>query len=252
MSENDRCSREELDRAIEWILEVRNEPRKKLKDEDAAYELLMWLYKVHEDCMPDTVYTDDFLTAWNEYIDKYPARTKVMFTWDQFLSLSREDRAALAFRWEYEQTQHTVGVAYGPGDAWEDEDGMWDYYEMFSWLLDCASPHFTTLDPGDSMLREYIQTGHVQTCPHCGGHDIQAYGYAFRTTGSVLFICSGCGAIGRHHGLKLIHKHADPKNIDIWPDMWGDDISGDLYHFAGPERKPPVPEDYGVPEDTGE
>ena len=49
MSDTDRCSREELDRAIEWILEVRNESREKLKDEDAAYELLMWLYKIHEE-----------------------------------------------------------------------------------------------------------------------------------------------------------------------------------------------------------
>lgn len=252
MSENDRCSREELDRFIEWALEVQNEKREKLKDEDAAYELMMWFYKVYYWCIPDNIYTDDFLAAWNEYIDIYPSRTKVMFTWDQFLSLSREDRAVLGFCWEVNKTPYGPCIAYGPGDAWEEEDGMWDYYDIFAWLLDCASPHFTTLDPGDPVLREYIQTGHVQTCPHCGGHNIQAYGYAFRTKGSVLFICSGCGAIGRHHGLKLIHRHADPKDIHIWPNTWDDDFPSDPSPFDGPPRKPPVPEDYGVPEDTGE
>ena len=196
MSDTDRCSREELDRVIEWLLEVQNEPREKLKDEDAAYDQIMWFYKVYAYKIPDYIYTDDFLTAWNEYIDKYPARTKV----------------------------------------------------MFAWLLDCASPHFTTLEPGDPMLQEYIQTGHVESCPHCGGQDIQAYGYAFKTKGSVLFICPHCGAIGRHHGLKLIHQHADPKVIRIWPDMWDDHFHNDPYPFEGPERKPPVPKDYGFQE----
>ena len=40
MSDTDRCSREELDRVIEWLLEVQNVPREKLKDEDEADELL--------------------------------------------------------------------------------------------------------------------------------------------------------------------------------------------------------------------
>ena len=113
-------------------------------------------------------------------------------------------------------------------------------------------PHFTTLESGDPTLQEYIQTGGVKSCPHCGGHDIQAYGYAFKTKGSVLFICTKCGAIGRHFGLKLIHKHADPKIVRIWPDIWDDDLYSDPYPFEGPERKPPVPEDYGFHENNGE
>jgi hypothetical protein len=252
MSDTDRCSREELDRVIEWLLEVQNEDREKLKDEDAAYELIMWFYKVYAYKIPDNIYTDDFLTAWNEYIDKYPARTKVMFAWDQFISLSQRDRSILAFCWEVNRTPYATSIAYGAGDAWEDEEGMWDYYDMFAWLLDCASPHFLTLEPGDPTLQEYIQTGRVKSCPHCGCHDIQAYGYAFKTKGSVLFICPKCGAIGRHYGLKLIHKHADPKIIRIWPDMWDDDFYSDPYPFEGPERKPPVPEDYGLHEKNGE
>lgn len=71
MSDTDRCSREELDRVIEWLLEVQNEPREKLKDEDAAYDQIMWFYKVYAYKIPDYIYTDDFLTAWNEYIEKY-------------------------------------------------------------------------------------------------------------------------------------------------------------------------------------
>ena len=227
MSDTGRCSREELDRLIEWLLEVQNEDREKLKDEDAAYERIMWFYKVYDYKMPDRICTDDFLTAWNEYTDKYPARTRVMFTWDQFMSLSRKDRAALAFVREMNSTPYATCIAYGSGDAWEDEDGMWDSYDMFAWLLDCASPHFTALEPGDPMLQEYIQTGRVESCPHCGGQDIQAYGYAFRTKGSVLFICPKCGAIGRHHGPKLIHRHADPEIIRIWPDMWDDHFHRD-------------------------
>jgi len=249
MGDTDRCSREELDRVIEWLLEVRGEERKKLKDRDAAYEQLIWLYEVYEYKMPKNIYTDDFLAAWNEYIDKYPARTKVMFTWDQFNSLSREDRATLAFCWEMDRTSYAGRIAYGPGDAWEDEDGMWDYYDMFAWLLDCASPHFTTLDPGNSFLHEYIQTGHVQPCPYCGSPDTQAYGYAFKTKGSVLFICPKCGAIGRHHGLNLIHRHADPEIVRISPDMWDNDIQSDPFLFDGPERKPLTPEDYGFHEE---
>ena len=73
MSDTDRCSREELDRVIEWLLEVQNEPWEKLKDKDAAYDQIMWFYKVYAYKIPDYIYTDDFLTAWNEYIDKYPA-----------------------------------------------------------------------------------------------------------------------------------------------------------------------------------
>lgn len=40
MGNDELCSREELDRAIEWLLEVQNVPREKLKDEDEADELL--------------------------------------------------------------------------------------------------------------------------------------------------------------------------------------------------------------------
>ena len=250
MGDTGRCSREELDRLIEWLLEVQNERRGKLEDEDAAYELIMWFYKTYADKMPDIIYTDDFLAAWNDYVDQHPARTKVMFAWDQFFSLSRKDRATLAFCWEMNQTPYATSIAYGAGDAWEDEAGMWDYYDMFAWLLDCASPHFTTLAPGDPVLQEYIHTGHVQTCPHCGGHNIQAYGYAFRTKGSVLFICPECGAIGRHYGLKLIHTHADSEIVCIRPNMWDDHFHSDPYPFAGPGRKPPVPEDYGFHEEA--
>ena len=46
MSDNERVSREELDKLIEWLIEVQFEPREKLKDEDDAYEEIMWLYKV--------------------------------------------------------------------------------------------------------------------------------------------------------------------------------------------------------------
>ena len=252
MSDTGRCSREELNRVIEWLLEVQNEDREKLKDEDAAYELIMWFYKVYADKIPDNIYTDDFLAAWNEYIDKFPARTKVMYTWDQFTSLSQEDRTTLVFVREMNSTPYATCIAYGSGDAWEDEAQMWDYYDMFAWLLDCASPHFTTLEPGDPVLQEYIQTGQVQSCPHCGSPDIRAYGYAFKTKGSVMFICPECGAIGRHCGLKLIHQHADPKIIRIWPDMRDDHFHSDPYPFEGPERKPPVPEDYGFHVDMDE
>ena len=250
VSDTDRCSREELDRVIEWLLEVQNEPREKLKDEDAAYDQIMWFYKIYEDKIPDNIYTDDFLSAWNEYIDRYPARTKVMFSWNQFFSLSQDDRATLAFVWEMNFTPYAATIAYGAGDAWEDEEYMWDYYDMFAWLLDCASPHFTALEPGDPVLQEYIHTGCVKSCPHCGGQEIQAYGYALKTKGSVLFICPHCGAIGRHHGLKLIHQHADPKVIQICPNMWDDHYQSDPYPFDDPPRKPPVPEDYGFHEET--
>lgn len=200
--------------------------------------------------MPEHIYTEDFLAAWNEYIDQYPARTKVMFSWDQFFSLSRADRSALVYCHEMMDTPGSAGIVYGAGDAWEDDYGMWDYYDMLAWLIDCASPHFKSLKPGDPLLREYVQTGHVQSCSHCGSHDVQAYGYAFRTKGSLLLICPRYGAVGHHRGLKDIHRHGDPDFIKFWPDMRDDGFYMNPCSFDTPDRQMPAPEDYGIRGET--
>lgn len=227
MSNTDRCSREKLDQFIEWVLEIQGEDRVKLKDEDETDELLWWFYKVYAGIIPDNIYLDDFMTAWNDYIDKYPTRSKVMYTWEQFFALSKKDQSSAVFKWEMEYTGNHSGFAISYGYTIEEEDRMNDLAAMYNWLKFYGSPHNKEYDPDNPMMNEYRSTGQIQACPVCGRKDPSIYGYAFRKWGGISVICLGCGEVGHCYGPSDIHKKANPEYVKIWPDMF--------------EEKPPTP-----------
>ena len=219
MNNTDRYGREKLDQFIEWVLEVQSEDRVKLKDEEEADEQLRWFYKVYADLVPDNISPDVFITAWNEYIDKYPTRSKVMFTWDQFFALSREDQSTTIFKWEMEYSGNHSGFAVSYGDTTEEEERMNDLSDIYNWLKFYGSPHNREYDPDSPMIIEYRSTGQIQTCPVCEKKDPSIYGYAFKKWGSISVICPKCGEVGHCYGPSDIHRKSNPEYIKIWPDM---------------------------------
>ena len=95
------CSREEMDRYIEYLIEIADYKRASTDLVD-AYTLLEAEAEGEHDQMPCGIGIVPFVEAWNEYIEKKPIREKIMFTWDQFLDLPKDIQRTVVFLWEME------------------------------------------------------------------------------------------------------------------------------------------------------
>lgn len=204
------CSREELDKYIEHLIEVVGFERAPTDLVD-AYALLETEADGDPDRMPNGIGVIPFVEAWNEYVTNNPVREKVMFTWNQFFSLPERIQHSVIFLWEMEYADHRPTLmAFGYGDDDEYDDArMFDVAEMYNWLKEYGSPHACELETGNDMLEEYCQTGNVKSCPICGGEQVMKYGHAFMLNGSLTLICPKCGVVGHYFGTRDIHNNAD-------------------------------------------
>ncbi len=130
MSEPTGYDKKSVERYVMHLIELKGYERKKLKDQEEADELYFWEEKVDPDGMPEDVYGDTLFYTWNEFIDKYPEKSDLSFTWEQFYSLPEDYRIQVEDCWEFEFS----------GNDHEDEDWMIpDYIEpeqMFQFLDD--------------------------------------------------------------------------------------------------------------------
>lgn len=130
MSEPIGYDKKSVERYVMHLIELKGYERKKLKDQEEADELYFWEEKVDPDGMPEDVYGDTLFYTWNEFIDKYPEKSDLSFTWEQFYGLPEDYRIQVEDCWEYEFS----------GNDHDDEDWMIpDYIEpekMFQFLDD--------------------------------------------------------------------------------------------------------------------
>ena len=87
--------------------------------------------------MPEDVFGDTLFYTWNEFIDKYPEKSPLAFTWEQFYSLPEDYRIQVEDCWEYVYSGNDHD-----DDDWIIPDGVepeqmfrfCDDMMMYSWL----------------------------------------------------------------------------------------------------------------------
>lgn len=130
MSEPTGYDKESVERYVMHLIELKGYERKKLKDLNEADEIIFEEEEIDPEGMPEDVYGDTLFYSWNEFIDKYPEKSPLSFTWEQFYSLPEDYRIQVEDCWELEFS----------GNDHEDEDWMIpDYVEpeqMFQFLDD--------------------------------------------------------------------------------------------------------------------
>ncbi len=138
MDEPTGYDKKSVERYVMHLIELKGYERKKLKDQEEADELYFWEEKVDPDGMPEDVYGDTLFYTWNEFIDKYPEKSDLAFTWEQFYSLPEDYRIQVEDCWEYEFS----GNDHDDYDDWMipdyiEPDQMFQFLDdmmMYGWL----------------------------------------------------------------------------------------------------------------------
>ena len=130
MSEPTGYDKKSVERYVMHLIELKGYERKKLKDMDEADEIIFEEEEIDPEGMPEDAYGDTLFYTWNEFIDKYPEKSPLSFTWEQLYSLPEDYRIQVEDCWELEFS----------GNDHEDEDWMIPEYiepeQMFQFLDD--------------------------------------------------------------------------------------------------------------------
>ncbi len=130
MCEPNDYDKESVERYVMHLIELKGYERRKLKDMDEAEDIYFWEEKIDMEGMPADVYADMLFYSWNEFIDKYPEKSDLSFTWEQFYSLPEDYRIKVEDGWEFEFSGNDHN-----DEEWMIPDGI-EPEDMFQFLDD--------------------------------------------------------------------------------------------------------------------
>ena len=91
-----------VERYIMHLIELKGYDRRKLKDLSEADNIYFDERELDPEGMPEDVFGDTLFYTWNEFIDKYPEKSDLSFTWEEFYNLPEDYRIKVEDGWEIE------------------------------------------------------------------------------------------------------------------------------------------------------
>ena len=146
-------NKKSVERYVMHLIELKGYERRKLKDIKEADDIVFDETELDLEGMPEDVFGDTLFYTWNEFIDKYPEKSDLSFTWEQFYSLPEDYQAQVEDCWEFEFSGN-----------YHDDDDIWmifDYKEpeqMFQFLDDVMMYDWLRKNKPDGERTEELET----------------------------------------------------------------------------------------------